>query len=102
MEQLVTVENGIIQVAEAAMQKLYDFQVVKKEMEKTEKKIKEDILKAMEKNDIKSFENEMIKITYKAPTTRKIVDTEALKEQGLYDAFMKESPVKASVVMTWK
>jgi len=102
MEQLVKVENGIIEVAAATMQKLYDFQVMKKEMEKTEKKIKEEILKAMEANGIKSFENDMVRITYKDSYTKKAVDTEALKEQGLYESFTKESTVKASVVMTWK
>ena len=55
-----------------------------------------------ENNDIKSFENDFVKITYKAPSTRKSVDTAELKAQGLYDMFLKESPVKSSVMLTWK
>lgn len=102
MEKLVTVENCIITIAEDAMQALHAFQVMKAEMELKEKEIEQAILKAMETNDIKSFENEFVKITYKAPSTRKTVDTNALKEQGLYEMFVKESPVKSSVVMAWK
>ena len=84
------------------MRKLHDFQVQKAQMEMQEKQIKEAILTAMENNDIKSFENDFLKVTYKAPSTRKTVDTKALKDEGLYDLYTKESPVKSSVVLTWK
>jgi hypothetical protein len=100
--ELVKVENGTIVVAEDVLQKFHEFQVVKARMELEEKKVKEAVLKAMEDNGIKSFENDFVKITYKAPTTRKSIDSNALKEQGLYESFLKESPVKSSVVMTWK
>ena len=43
-----------------------------------------------------------MKITYKAPSTRKTVDTARLKEEGLYDFYTKESPVKSSLVVTFK
>lgn len=100
--ELVRVENGNITVAEEVMKKLHDFQVKKAEMDLQEKEIKQAMLKAMEDNDIKSFENDFVKITYKAPTTRKIVDINELKDQGLYDMFLKEKPVKSSVMVTWK
>ncbi|MBR5795390.1 MAG: hypothetical protein IKY26_04550 [Erysipelotrichaceae bacterium] len=100
--ELVRIENGSIVVAEDVLEKFHDFQVVKARMEMEEKKLKESLLKAMEENGIKSFENDFVKITYKAPTVRSSVDTQALKEQGLYDSFVKESPVKSSVVITWR
>lgn len=100
--ELVKVENGSIVVAEDVLEKFHEFQVVKAKMELEEKKVKEALLKAMEDNGIKSFENDFVKITYKAPTTRKSVDTQALKDEGLFELYQKESPVKASVVMTWK
>ncbi|WP_407453513.1 hypothetical protein [Methanobrevibacter sp.] len=100
--ELVKVENGSIVVAEDVLEKFHEFQVVKARMEMEEKKVKEALLMAMEENGIKSFENDFVKITYKAPTTRKSIDSNALKEQGLYDAFVKETPVKSSVVLTWK
>lgn len=99
---LIAVENGSIVVAEDVLERFHEFQVLKAKMEMEEKKVKEALLQAMEEHGIKSFENDFVKITYKAPTTRKSIDSNALKEQGLYDAFLKESPVKSSVVMTWK
>ena len=100
--ELVKVQDGHITVAEEVMKKLHDFQVMKAEMDLQEKEIKQAMLKAMEKNGIKSFENDFVKITYKAPTTRKTVDTNELKAQGLYEMFTKESPVKSSVTLSWK
>ena len=100
--ELVKVENGSIVVAEDVLQQCHELQMVKARLELEEKKVKEALLKAMEDNGIKSFENDFVKITYKAPTTRKSIDSNALKEQGLYEAFVKESPVKSSVVLTWK
>ncbi len=100
--ELVKVENGIIEVANDVILELNEFQKQKEVMELKEKKIKQAILDAMEKNEIKSFENDLVKITYIEPTTRKTVDSKALKEQGLYDMFLKESKVKASVKMSWK
>lgn len=102
MENLIKVENGTITIEQEVETMLKAFQIEKARMELLEKEIKEAMLKAMEENGIKSYESDNVRITYKAPTTRKTVDTNALKEQGLYDAFVKESPVKASVAITWK
>lgn len=100
--ELVKVENGIIEVAEDVLNEIKAFQEQKEAMELKEKKIKQAILEAMENNGIKSFENDIVKITYVAPTTRKSVDSQALKDQGLYEQFLKETPVKSSVKVTWK
>lgn len=102
MNELVHVENNQIIVAEEAMQLLHDFQVEKARMELKEKELKEALLQAMENNGITKFENDLLRINYKAPSIRKSVDTDALKEQGLYEAFLKEVPVKASVTLNWK
>jgi hypothetical protein len=100
--ELVKVENGQIVIAQEVEDRLKAFQIEKARMDMLEKQIKEAMLKAMEDNGIKSYESDNVRITYKAPTTRSSVDTKALKEQGLYDSFVKTSPVKASVVVTWK
>lgn len=100
--ELVKVENGSIVLAQEVEDTLRAFQVQKAKMEMLEKQLKASLLTAMEENGIKSFKNENVTITYKEATTRKTVDTNALKEQGLYDAFVKESPVKASVSITWR
>jgi hypothetical protein len=100
--ELVKVENGALVLSEVVEEKLRAFQIEKVRMDMLEKQIKEAMLKAMKENGIKSYESENVRITYKEATTRKTVDAQALKEQGLYDAFVKESPVKASVQITWK
>ena len=102
MREIVKVENGIIQVAEEAMNLLHDFQVKKAEMEMQEKEFKQAILTAMEENGIKSFENDFVKITFVPTSTRDSVDTKALKEDGLYDLYKKTSIVASQVRLTWK
>ena len=42
-----------------------------------------------------------LRFTYIAPTVRKVVDTQALKEQGLYDEFTKDTNVSDSVRISW-
>ena len=99
---LIHITNGQITLQAEVEQKLQAFQLEKARMDILEKQIKEAVLKAMEENNIKAYESDSVKIIYKAPTVKKIIDTASLKEQGLYEAFLKESPVKASVVFTWK
>lgn len=48
-------------------------------------------------NDFLELDSEVMKIKYVAPFTRKSVDTEKLKEHGLYDEYSKETAVSPSV-----
>lgn len=71
----------------------------KKIIEESEKKIRETLLNVMEEYNIKSFENDDIKMTYIAPTERKSIDSTKLKKEHpeIAEAYQKISPVKASV-----
>lgn len=62
------------------------------------------IQEAMEKNEVKKFENDRIVITYVEPTSRLSLDQKSLKENDLdvYLKYVKESPVKASVRLKCK
>ena len=53
-------------------------------------------------NDV--FENDIIRIKYTAPTTRKTVDTNVLKATypDIYDEVIKETPVKDKITVTYK
>ncbi|HCY07230.1 MAG TPA: hypothetical protein DHS57_08320 [Erysipelotrichaceae bacterium] len=102
MNQLVKVNNNEILVNQETINILKAFEVKKAEMDILEKELKQAMLQAMEQQGIKSFENDDIRITYIAETTRKTVDTKALKEQDLYDKFTKESKVKANVRLEFK
>lgn len=100
--ELVNVTNGQIEIQQEALSKLKSFQEYKKEMDKLEKDIKKNILEAMEKNGIKSFENDVVKIAYVEPHTRTTIDTKLVNELGLMHQLSKEAQVKSSVKVTWK
>lgn len=95
--ELVTVKDNQLEIAQAVISELKAFEVEKARIEIKEKELKKALLSAMEEHNIKKFENDDIRIIYVAETVRKSVDSDKLKEQGLYDSFTKESKVKASV-----
>lgn len=99
---LITQEKGQIQINEEYLGKLKEFQTKKKEMDELEKSIKNGMKEIMEQQGIKSFENDLIKITYVEPTTRTTIDSKLIDEMGLRHILSKETPVKASVRMSWK
>lgn len=55
------------------------------------------LINAMKKHGIKSFKNNYVEVTYIEPTTSTTVDTDKLKDAGLYDEFSKEYTKKESV-----
>lgn len=63
-----------------------------KEIKKRQDEVKADILEAMEKNNIKSFENDFVKITYVAATESWIVDWKAFEfeEPEMYEEIAKK------------
>ena len=81
-----------------------DLSVRKKQIEDEEKKMKEMLITAMEACHLKSWDNEQIKITYVAPTTRKQIDSTRLKKEkpDIVEKYTKESKVSASVRITVK
>ena len=101
MELINYCDNQLILDAEVSS-KLRTLYAAKAEFDVTIDAVKNAMLEVMEEHSIKSFENDFLKITYKAPSARKLVDTNALKEQGLYESYVKESPVKSSVVVSFK
>lgn len=100
--ELIKVESNEIIVAQETLNKIKTLNEYTIQLNTLMDKVKEELMSAMKEHDIKSIDNEVFKAVYKAPTTRKSVDTQALKEQGLYDSFLKESPVKESLTVTFK
>lgn len=58
--------------------------------------------KAMEENGIKKWDNDYFSAVLKEESMQKRVDTERLKEDGLYDKYLKLVPVKASLQIRFK
>lgn len=100
--ELVKVENNEIAVAKEVLNHMQQLHETKVALEIEEGRLKQELLEAMKNNNIKSIDNDVFKAVYKEPSIRKSVDTNALKEQGLYDSFLKETSVKESVMLTYK
>ena len=100
--ELIKFNNDELEIAEEYKEKLRNFMKLKKEIERTEKELKERALEYMEENDKDELDSEVMKIKYVKAFTRKSVDTEKLKEHGLYDEYTKETDVKPSVRITIK
>jgi hypothetical protein len=88
----------------AAIQKITDLIQRKKQMEDLEKELKAELLKAMEAFGVKSFENDLIKMTYVAPTTRSGLDSAKLKKDhpDIVAQYTKTSNVAAFVKVELK
>jgi hypothetical protein len=97
-------EPDALQVIETALPdkiaQLSDLMVAVKKAEAQIDKIKTSLLKAMEENNVKSFKNDIIEVTYVGPSTRSTFDKKALEadhpELDL-TKYNKTSAVKSSV-----
>lgn len=93
LAKLVEVESLIKQIEEQ-----------KKAAEAQATELRAALMQAMEQNGVTSFENESIKITYVAPTTRTAIDSTKLKKElpEIAQKYAKTSNVKASLRITLK
>lgn len=78
---------------------LQDLEIQAAQIEKIKKNLKEDLLKAMEKHGVKKWDNEVMTITYTAPTTRTSIDSAKLKKDmpEIAEKYSKTSNVKSSI-----
>lgn len=90
--------------AVAIMKQIAAISKQKKELEDKEKKVRAALEAAMGQFGIKSFENDILKVTYVAPTTKTTIDSKALKKDkpDVYEKYANTSNVKASVRITVK
>lgn len=88
----------------AVIQAIADIATKKKELEDQDKQMREQLEAAMDQFNVKSFENDLIKITYVEPTTRTSVDSAKLKKKypDIFTECSKTSDVKGSVRITVK
>ena len=64
--------------------------------------LKEPIIKLFKDNGIKTFKNDYLTISYVGESMQKRVDNERLKQDGLYEKYLKLVPVKESIRITKK
>ena len=85
--------------AMAIMQKIVDLNIQKKQLEAQDKDVRQQLEKVMGEYNITSFENDLLKVTYVAPTTRTTIDSAKLKKDlpAIAEKYTKISQVKGSV-----
>jgi hypothetical protein len=90
-----------LEEAEALITK-YD--ELKKTAQKQADTIRCAIISGMEKASVYSFENDRMKVTYIAPSTRTTIDSAKLKAEkpDIYKAYSKTTPTKAGLRVTMK
>jgi hypothetical protein len=81
------------------LKQLEALEIQSKSIEEKQKKLKEDLLQAMEKYGVKKWDNEVMTISYVAPTTKSTVDSKKLKEElpDIFSKYIKTSNVKSSI-----
>ena len=99
-EALVLFNNAAMTI----MQNVSALAKQKKELEEKDKVMREELTSLMDQYGIKNVDNDFVKITYKAASTRTSVDSTKLKKEqpDIYNKYLKTSNVKASVVITPK
>ena len=77
---------------------------LKKQMDEQEKQLKQKLVEAMETYGVKSFETDLIKMVYVAPTTRSSIDSTRLKKDhpDIAEKYTKTSSVGAFVEVELK
>ena len=100
--EIVKVENNEIIVAQEMVNKIIEFNKVKKEMEYQEKLLKDGLMEAMNSVGLKKFIINGLSAVIKDGTTRTTIDSKRLKEEcpDIYEAYSKTSEVKPSLTLT--
>lgn len=95
-------ENGLALFesnALAIMRNIVELDKQKKAIEAQDAAIRQELQKAMDKYGVTSFENDILKITHVAPTTRTSIDSARLKKElpAVAEKYSKVSNVKGFV-----
>lgn len=115
MKTIVNENGEVLEVEETneiAERKLYEVGAIDKntfdfindyiEVSERYEIFKEKLLKAMKDNGIKSWKNDYFTATVKEESIQKRVDTDRLKEDGLYESYLKLVPTKESLQIRFK
>lgn len=99
-EMIIKEFNELLPTEQISFLKKFD------EMEKRAKVIRKSLTESgkefLIRNNLteEGYSQDGISINYKKAYTKKVVDTDAMKEQGIYDDFLKEAEVSDSVSIT--
>ncbi len=99
---IVTIENGEIIVEQEIVNKIIEFNKVKKEIEYQEKLLKDGLMEAMNKIGMQHFSINGLSASIKKESERTTIDTTRLKAEcpEIYESYLKTTKVKASLTLT--
>lgn len=100
-EIIKKVGDAII-VPQEISEKIRLFKQIEKEVGDLNKKLKSELLAAMEENGAKGFETEGLKITYIDESETTTVNMSAMKDDGIFDKYAMKIPRDAYVRITLK
>ncbi|SHK38297.1 hypothetical protein SAMN02745163_03721 [Clostridium cavendishii DSM 21758] len=81
------------------LKKLEELEIQSKNIKEQQEKLRVDLIKAMETHGVKKWDNEVMTVTYTAPTTKTSIDSKKLKEElpDVFAKYSKTSNVKSSI-----
>lgn len=86
------------------LMEIQNLEIQAKEIKETQAKLKDHLLAAMKKHNVKKWDSDLMTITYVAPTTRESIDSSRLKKElpDVAAEYTKISNVKDSIKITLK
>lgn len=99
-DELVQFESAVPDT----IKKITTLVLMKKQLDEQEKQLKQKLVEAMEMYGVKSFENDQIKVTYVAPTSKTSIDSAKLKKDhpDIVAQYSKTSAVSSYVKVAVK
>ena len=103
MKLLVETKTGL-KLTESATKTIVEIKEQIKALEALEVELKSKIIEQMTGHGVKSIENDLVRITYVAPTTRQSLDSKALKAElpDVWNKYSKTSEVSETVKIDCK
>lgn len=97
--EMIQVYKGEVMLTTEATNKIAELERTITELKKIQDDVKKAIIEEMEQKGVVKLDNDVVTITYIAPTDRETFDSKKFKEEqpDMYDEYVKISPVKASV-----
>lgn len=100
--ELIKKVGDAIVIPQEITERIRLFKQIEKEVSDLNKKLKTELLAAMEENGVKGFETEGLKITYVDESETTSVNTMAMKQDGVYEKYAMKVPKDAYVRITLK
>lgn len=100
--ELLTIENNNIVVEQAVIDRIKMFKELKEKIDELDAQLKEELEFAMRECGVKKYSNDVFTVTYIEPSSRRYVDTEKLKADGLYEEYSYTVPTSSFVKLKMK